>query len=131
MPQLSDHKSANASSGMRTLRQISNPVLPVRPTTQGVSDVPTQSNADSTKPNNAAKAPILSCQCGPLCNRERLYGTWTGWLPTTGLRGTNSTASQEKHLQPSAAMLRSEFDQPALHRAPEPNWLGKLGHLSL
>lgn len=81
MPQLSDRKSASASSGMCTLRQISNPVLPVRPTAQGESDFPTQSSAACsyctgfTKPSNAVKAPILHHQHGPLHSRERLYGT--------------------------------------------------------
>lgn len=134
MPQLSDRKSANASSGARTLRQISNPALPVRPTAQGESHFPTLSKAarsystEITKPTNAVKAPILCRQRGPLHNRERLDGTGTGWLLSTGLRGTNSTAAREKHLQPCAAMPRRELDQTAPSRAPKPDWLGNPGH---
>lgn len=119
-------------------RQKSNPVLPVGPTTKGESHFPTQSNTACSY-RTESQIPITgwkyrTCTRSMGCSQHHhtpQQGVTAFMAPTqvgsgVGLRGTNSMAVQERHLQPSAVVLRSDINQTASHRALQPHWLGTL-----
>lgn len=122
MPQLSGSRSANPSPGMRTLRQISNPALPVGPTAQGEAPVPTHSShgTESQKPTNALTAPVLPrVHVGHLEQHHSAQGQplwhWDSLDPESRTQRNNLSCSGET----SAVM--QEFEHAAPYRALKPN----------